>query len=131
MAGFLTRRLSREHRKLVKQNELASAWLENLNATAAKLGLSDGNGELLVTIANFRMIIDEAKMQLATTDILSAESASKNVDVNRQLRRIYDESRGARKQFKRQYGTVMNQPMEKFDNQFEPSEGWKSFLSAN
>ena len=85
MAGFLTRRLSREHRKLVKQNELASAWLENLNATAAKLGLSDGNGELLVTIANFRMIIDEAKMQLATTDILSAESASKNVDVNRQM----------------------------------------------
>ena len=130
MAGFFAKKMSREHRKLIKQNELALDWLEQLGSTATALGISEEDRELLMVIENYRIVVDEARIQLEMTPILPKETVSINFDINRKLRRIYDDTRRAQKQFKKQFGTLGTQKLEKFDKQFEPSEGWKIFFAT-
>ena len=67
MAGFFAKKMSREHRKLIKQNELALDWLEQLGSTATALGTSEEDREHLMVIENYRIVVDEARMQLAMT----------------------------------------------------------------
>ena len=126
MFGWLKRRERFEHIKLLKQNELAAQYLQGFAENAAELGdpvaraMAD---ELHLVGFSVRQVLSS----MQSHRILSQDKFSEQWELQKQLRRLYDENLEGRKLFAKQFGSA-SEKLEKFDAKFQPNEGWKIFV---
>ncbi len=127
MFGWFKKRERFEHIKLVKQNELAIDYLQDFAETAAKMGEPAAQA-----MADELHLIGFATRQVLSSmsshRILPSEKFTEQWELQKQLRRLYDENLLGRKQFAQQFGSA-SEKLEKFDAKFQPNEGWKIFVT--
>jgi len=126
MLGWLKKRERSEHIKLLKQNDLAAQYLCEIAENASELG--DSSGDELAT--DLHLVGFAARNQLSeliSYHALPPEKFTEQINVNKQLRRIYDQVLMGRRQFAKQFGSA-SEKLERFDVKFCPNEGWKVFV---
>jgi hypothetical protein len=132
MFKLFKRKLLRQHRKLISQNEMALRWFEKRETIGLKSGLGSFPTEFDQALSETEVAIRMSYVHLAMGNLLSPDMVSLNLAANKRMRQLYDYFRMSRKEFGRRYGlTNDHHRMATFDKQFQPSEGWSHFLSAN
>lgn len=126
MLGFLKKCRWKEHVKLATQNSLACKYLVDLEESSVQAGLKSAS----LFPSEFETDLETAGSYLADLRLgkpLPSMVASDALQMNRTLRRVYDEVLQARKALASQFGGASERLLP-FDQMFTPNEGWKIYL---
>ncbi|MCF6306013.1 MAG: hypothetical protein L3J33_11660 [Rhodobacteraceae bacterium] len=127
MVGWIERRQRKEHIKLVTQNYLVETYLLDFFSNALETGDSQAL-EMCLVINEEIALVEQLQKRLKAKYLLMPDVVSQQLNMQKQLRKIYDGIFRARKQFAAQFGGA-SEPLLPFDKKFVPNEGWKIFIS--
>ena len=127
MFGWLKKHERNEHLKMLKQNELAASYILDIQKTWVSSGMTTDDG-LLQVLELGLFAIRTYQSDLKSFRIMPPERVSEQLEVNRSMRRLYDQILNGRRAFARQFGTS-SEKLEKFDQKFCPNEGWRIYFS--
>ncbi len=126
MLGWLRNRVRRENIKLLKQNELAAAYLAKTQESFIAGGLS-ADRELVATLKFVGFTARTYLSDLETYREMPTDRFNEQFKANKDLRRMYDEVLTDQAAFARQFGSARDR-IESFDRKFQPNEGWKRYF---
>jgi len=127
MFGWIKKKQRFEHVKLVKQNLLATEYLGHYYRVAVE-GLQDKEAEgILISLRQNYLATKQNLDGLKTIELLPPTAFTDQLELWKELHRIYDDVLAGRRYFAQNFGSTSDR-LEPFDRKFVPNEGWKIFV---
>ncbi len=127
MVSWIDKRQRKEHVKLTTQNYLVETYLLDFFSNALEMGDSQAL-EMCQVLSGELALVEQLQERLKAKYLLEPDVVGQQLNMQKQLRRIYDGILKGRKQFASQYGSA-SEPLISFDKKFVPNEGWKIYLA--
>ena len=126
MFGWIKRRLRRKHLKLVKQNVLAGEYLLEFQEDSISAGIA--TRDPFPSVAEINLDTSRGNLESLTKNSILPQLISDDaLEVNRDLRRVYDGLLSGRRAFAERFGQASSRLLP-FDQMFTPNEGWEIFF---
>jgi hypothetical protein len=130
MFGWMKNKIRNDHIRLVKQNQLAVEYLYEFsqNAFDSKLDSSPNRIHEMKMLEEVADIQEDLIEKLKIHNKLIPDVFTDQYNLQKHLRRMYDEIKAGKVAFANMFGTS-NEKIMSFDQRFQPNEGWKIFLN--